>query len=215
MPDQKLRGRQFLIMCQNSVDFRRGNTSSQLVLLGACPGQEEWAARPQRPFAGQSGINLRNLLAVLDRLAGREMYGLRRGDFRSQNIDDYTLMNAHPVPKWPARDGRSTPRMVEVESADIRIDNPTLTQQPTTGQGYGREIWIQTQPNECCIKHISTVRALSRPPLRYSPTAGMRTKLPFCGLRSVPAFVSSTVDSVHFVQLNPLETENSYGGPVN
>ncbi|MBY6122828.1 hypothetical protein KUV64_27295 [Mameliella alba] len=129
-------------MCQNSVDFRRGNASPELVLLGACPGQEEWAAQPQRPFAGQSGRNLLSLLAVLDRLAGREMYGLRPGDFHSQNIDDYTLMNAHDVPKWRARDGRSTPRMSEVES---QINRTRLSRQLRTVRarvviGLGRPI---------------------------------------------------------------------------
>lgn len=102
-------------MIQNSIDFRRGDASPELVLLGACPGQEEWAATPQRPSAGQSGINLRSLLLVLNRLAGLEMYGLTRDDFRSQDVDAYTLMNAHHSPKWPARDRRSTPRMGEVE----------------------------------------------------------------------------------------------------
>jgi uracil-DNA glycosylase len=138
----KVTRRTVLFMCRNSVDFRCGNTSPQLVLLGACPGQEEWAARPQRPFAGRSGINLRFLLTVLNRLAGRESYGLRRGDFRSQNIDDYTLMNAHAVPKWPARDRRSTPRMVEVESADnlLRLSRQLQTVQARVVIGLGRPI---------------------------------------------------------------------------
>ncbi|NQY60708.1 MAG: hypothetical protein HRT49_11910 [Cognatishimia sp.] len=138
----KVTRRAVLFMCRNSVDFRCGNTSPQLVLLGACPGQEEWAARPQRPFAARSGINLLTLLAVLDRLAGRELYGLRRGDFRSQNIDDYTLMNAHAVPKWPARDGRSTPRMAEVESADNlpRLSRQLRAVQAKVVIGLGRPI---------------------------------------------------------------------------
>ncbi|WP_430521715.1 uracil-DNA glycosylase family protein [Alloyangia pacifica] len=129
-------------MCQNSVDFRRGNASPELILLGACPGQEEWVARPKRPFAGQSGVNLLSLLAVLDRLAEREMYGLRHGDFRSQNIDDYTLMNAHHVPKWPAQDGRSTPRMSEVESEVnlIRLTGQLRAVQARVVIGLGRPI---------------------------------------------------------------------------
>lgn len=129
-------------MCQNSVDFRRGNVNPELVLLGACPGQEEWAARPQRPFAGQSGINLRSLLEVLDRLAKGEMYGLRLHDFRSPNIDDYTLMNAYHVPKWRARDRRSTPRMWEVESPEnlTRLSAQTQSVQARVVIGLGRPV---------------------------------------------------------------------------
>ncbi|MBY6117199.1 hypothetical protein KUW09_23585 [Mameliella alba] len=102
----------------NSIDFRRGEANPELVLLGACPGQDEWAANPQRPFAGRSGINLGSLLDVLQVLANREMYGLRPDDFQSNIVDHYTLMNSHAVPKWVARDGRSTPRMPEVESRE-------------------------------------------------------------------------------------------------
>lgn len=129
-------------MCQNSVDFRRGNADPHVILLGACPGQEEWAARPQRPFAGQSGINLRSLLEVLDRLGEREMHGLRPSDFRSQDIDDYTLMNAHPVPKWRARDGCSTPRMAEVEApANIsRLSRQLEAVQARVVVGLGRPV---------------------------------------------------------------------------
>ena len=127
-------------MCQNSVDFRRGDASPQLVLLGACPGREEWIARPQRPFAGQSGANLRSLLVVLNGLAGREMYGLASDDFRTQNIDDYTLMNAHPAPKWRARDERTTPRMTEVESPDnlVRLSRQLQAVQARIVIGLGR-----------------------------------------------------------------------------
>ncbi|WP_083191440.1 uracil-DNA glycosylase family protein [Salipiger sp. CCB-MM3] len=129
-------------MCQNSVDFRRGDASPDLVLLGACPGQEESAARPQRPFAGQSGINLSSLLAVLNRLAEGEMYGLRPPDFRSLHIDDYTLMNAHHVPKWREQDRRSTPRMSEVESPEnlLRLSAQLRTVRARVVIGLGRPV---------------------------------------------------------------------------
>lgn len=105
-------------MCLNSIDFRRGDACPELVFLGACPGQEEWTANPQRPFAGRSGINLSSLLDVLRALPDKEMYGLLPNDFQSNIPDDYTLMNSHAVAKWDARDGRTTPRMPEVECPD-------------------------------------------------------------------------------------------------
>lgn len=112
-------------MCQNSIDFRRGNAHPSLVLLGACPGQDEWNADPQRPFAGRSGVNLRHLLEVLRDLPNKEVYGLQAGDFLSANLDDYTLMNSHADAKWLAEHGRSMPRMPEIESDDnlLRLTN--------------------------------------------------------------------------------------------
>lgn len=102
-------------MCQNSIDFRRGDAHPDLVLLGACPGQKEWEADPQRPFAGQSGVNLRSLLAVLRDLPNKEDYGLQANDFLSINLNDYTLMNSHAAAKWRAQHRRSTPGMFEVK----------------------------------------------------------------------------------------------------
>ena len=105
-------------MCINSLDFRRGDASPRLVLLGACPGQEEFIADPQRPFAGQSGQNLRSLLEVLRIRATAGEYGLLREDFQSNYPEDYTLMNSHAAAKWHAQDRRSTPRMSEVEAQE-------------------------------------------------------------------------------------------------
>lgn len=105
-------------MCLNSLDFRRGDASPHLVFLGACPGQEEFVADPQRPFAGQSGQNLRSLLEVLRNRATAGEYGLLRDDFQSNNPDDYTLMNSYAAAKWLAQDGRSTPQMSEVETRE-------------------------------------------------------------------------------------------------
>jgi len=124
------------------MDFRRGDASPALVLLGACPGKEEWAANPQRPFAGRSGANLGILLEVLRLRADREEYGLRRGDFQSNLLDDYTLMNSHAAPKWTAKDRRSTPRMPEIESQDnlARLANQLRAVQARVVVGLGRPI---------------------------------------------------------------------------
>lgn len=103
-------------MCVNNIDFRRGDLFPDLVFLGACPGQAEENAVPQRPFTGRSGVNLSILLQVLHNLENKESFGIRPGDFSTTNVDHYTLMNSHAAARWPARDGRSIPRMSEVQA---------------------------------------------------------------------------------------------------
>jgi uracil-DNA glycosylase len=103
-------------MCNTTVDFRQGDRYRDIVFLGACPGQVENDALPQRPFAGQSGRNLVPLLTVLNAIPENHIDGLRAEDFPSIRPDDYTLMNSHPESKWRGRDRRSTPRMSEVRN---------------------------------------------------------------------------------------------------
>ena len=129
-------------MCVNSIDFRRGNAHPNLVLLGACPGQGEWEADPQRPFAGRSGVNLRSLLEVLLDLPNKEVYGLQPGDFLSTSLDDYTLMNSHAEAKWPAEYRRSTPRMSEVGTREnrLRLTNQLRSVGARVVVGLGRPV---------------------------------------------------------------------------
>lgn len=129
-------------MCLNSIDFRRGNEHPTLVLLGACPGRDEARANPQRPFAGRSGVNLRSLLEVLRDLPNKAVYGLQANDFRSTNLDDYTLMNSHDEAKWPAQNRRSTPRMREVEAQGncIRLANQLRSVRARFVIGLGRPV---------------------------------------------------------------------------
>lgn len=129
-------------MCQNSIDFRRGNAHPNLVLLGACPGQDEWNADPQRPFAGRSGVNLRHLLELLRNLPNKEVYGLQAGDFQSTNLDDYTLMNSHADAKWLAEHRRTMPRMTEIESNDnlLRMTNQLRSVRARFVIGLGRSV---------------------------------------------------------------------------
>lgn len=102
---------------QNSiVDFRLGDRYPRLVLLGACPGKKEFEAK--RPFAGASGTNLAYLFEVLRKFASTspEEFGLSENDLSSNCLDDYTLMNSHPEPKWKIKGkGRTTPTLFEVE----------------------------------------------------------------------------------------------------
>ena len=129
-------------MCKNSIDFQRGNAHPDLVLLGACPGQNEWRAIPQRPFAGQSGVNLLSLLEVFRNQPDEVLCGLQPDDFISTNLDDYTLMNSHPEAKWPAEHGRSTPRMSEIGTQEnqLRLTNQLRSVGARFVVGLGRPI---------------------------------------------------------------------------
>lgn len=129
-------------MCLNTIDFRRGDAHPDLVFLGACPGQDEWIADPQRPFAGRSGVNLRCLLEVLGNLPNKGHYGLRPDDFLSRNLYDYTLMNSHAEPKWKAEHGRTTPRMSEIKAPENleRLTNQLRLVEARVVVGLGRPI---------------------------------------------------------------------------
>ncbi|MEY8142408.1 uracil-DNA glycosylase family protein [Falsihalocynthiibacter sp. CO-5D18] len=100
-------------MCQNEVDFRLGDEHSRVVLLGACPGQEEF--KQNRPFAGATGANLDRML--------EELYVLQGQHFPSSTRDDYTLMNAYGKPLWKGKDNdnRTIPTLTMV-SDDSNID---------------------------------------------------------------------------------------------
>jgi uracil-DNA glycosylase len=129
-------------MCENTIDFRLGNQFPDLVLLGACPGQNEFNAAPQRPFAGNSALNLRILFQVLRNLPNKGYYGFQADDFASDNPDDYTLMNSHHAAKWPAEHGLSTPRLSEVDSDDnlVRLRNQLECVEARVVIGLGRPI---------------------------------------------------------------------------
>lgn len=106
-------------MPDTTIDFRRGDRYPRLVLLGACPGKKEDGAN--RPFAGASGANLKNLFEVMGELAftAPEEFGMNENDFSSMRLDDYTLMNSHPAPKWKVNGkGRTTPTLFEVEKPE-------------------------------------------------------------------------------------------------
>lgn len=139
-------------MCPNVIDFRRGNQYPDLVLLGACPGQKEWNAQPRRPFAGRSGANLHILLRYLGNMPEKHLLGLNNDDFSSICIDDYTLMNSHPEPKWRSKDGRSTPWLREVDDPENiqRLITQLKEVEARVVVGLGRPL------------HVNDMRRLSR-----------------------------------------------------
>lgn len=124
------------------MHFRRGQKFPDLVFLGACPGQEEWNAIPRRPFAGQSGKNIRILLRVLQGISNKSKYGFMNSDFISLRLDDYTLMNSHPDAKWEAEHGRTTPKISEVKNAAniVRISDEIAEVNARIVIGLGRPV---------------------------------------------------------------------------
>ena len=94
-------------MCIPAADIRVGDENPGVLLVGACPGRDE--EEQNRPFAGQAG---RNLDIMLQRL-----HTLHPDIFASERADDYSMINAHSLPRYRNRvgyDGRTQPRKREV-----------------------------------------------------------------------------------------------------
>lgn len=98
-------------MCIQAADFRIGNANHRVLLVGACPGREE--EENGRPFVGQAGQNLSVML--------QRLHVLIPDIFTSERLDDYSLINAHSLPRYRGRDGfdgRTQPLKREVLAAE-------------------------------------------------------------------------------------------------
>lgn len=82
-------------MCISTAEFRIGDVHPRVLLVGACPGEDE--ERNGRPFSGQAGQNLRIML--------ERLHVLHPEVFPSDRLDDYSLINAHSLPRYRGRDG--------------------------------------------------------------------------------------------------------------
>lgn len=94
-------------MCQAGPDYRRGNQHPGIAIVGACPGARE--ETENRPFIGPAGANLAMMVSIIN--------GISPAKFPSVNRDDYTLLNAHPLPRYADRagyDGNTEPSQAEV-----------------------------------------------------------------------------------------------------
>ena len=101
-------------MCRVAADFRAGDRWPDILLVGACPGRDEEIQR--RPFAGQAGWNLCGMMASL--------HDHRPDLFLSGVPDDYSMLNAHPLPRYRQRadfNGRTQPTENEVLSQENRL----------------------------------------------------------------------------------------------
>jgi uracil-DNA glycosylase len=94
-------------MCHQTADFRLGGTCCKILLVGACPGKAE--EDQGRPFIGGAGKNLRIMIAALN---------VHSPDlFCSDDLEDYSLLNAHDLPRYVGRvgyDGNSEPTRDQV-----------------------------------------------------------------------------------------------------
>jgi uracil-DNA glycosylase len=100
-------------MCVSTADFRIGDVHPRVLLVGACPGRDE--EELGRPFVGNAGGNL---TVMLQRLHHCFPY-----IFPSELLDDYSLINAHSLPRYRGRDGfdgRTQPRKREVLANENR-----------------------------------------------------------------------------------------------
>jgi len=101
-------------MCIQAADFRIGDANHRVLLVGACPGREE--EENGRPFAGQAGQNLSVML--------QRLHVLLPNIFASERLDDYSLINAHSLPRYRGRDGydgRTQPLKREVLAAENQV----------------------------------------------------------------------------------------------
>ncbi len=91
----------------SKADFRRGDEFPSIVFVGACPGKQE--ELKGRPFAGAAGANLRIMLVTLNEKMPEH--------FPSSELEAYTLLNAHDLPRYKGRDGfdgKTTPPKKDV-----------------------------------------------------------------------------------------------------
>ncbi|MEO9465798.1 MULTISPECIES: uracil-DNA glycosylase family protein [Roseobacteraceae] len=100
-------------MCIPAADVRISEINPRILLVGACPGRDEEIQG--RPFAGQAGQNLNVML--------QRLHTLHPDIFPSGRADDYSMLNAHSLPRYRARDGfdgRTQPLKREVLAQDNR-----------------------------------------------------------------------------------------------
>jgi uracil-DNA glycosylase len=101
-------------MCQVSADFRRGVELANILLVGACPGREE--EQNGRPFVGTAGQYLRSMFRTLN--LHWPCF------FPSADPDEYSMLNANPLPRYRARagfGGLTQPTKTEVMAAENRV----------------------------------------------------------------------------------------------
>lgn len=94
-------------MCRAGADYRRGDQHPNIAIVGACPGAEE--EREGRPFIGDAGTHLAVMVGIIN--------GISPAKFPSATRDDYTLLNAHSLPRYKGRagyDGNTEPSQPEV-----------------------------------------------------------------------------------------------------
>ena len=96
-------------MCLAGPDYRLGDQYPEIALMGACPGAQE--EEQGRPFIGDAGTHLTAMIRIINAISPAK--------FPSEHRDEYTLLNAHPLPRYEGRaeyDGNTQPTKPEVMS---------------------------------------------------------------------------------------------------
>lgn len=100
-------------MCLAGPDYRLGDQHPEIALMGACPGARE--EERGRPFIGDAGAHLAAMISIINTMSPAK--------FPSRDRDDYTLLNAHPLPRYVGRagyDGNTEPTRPQV-MCDVNI----------------------------------------------------------------------------------------------
>lgn len=141
-------------MCIPAADFRIGDANPRVLLVGACPGRDE--EENGRPFAGQAGQNLAIML--------QRLHALRPDIFPSARLDDYSLINAHLLPRYRGRDGydgRTQPLKREVLAHENRVRFAAQVQhlEPETVVYLGKAAEFARGIVEGVVEQIQAYRA--------------------------------------------------------
>ena len=159
-------------MCVPAADIRVGDLHRRVLLVGACPGRDEEANG--RPFSGEAGQNLNIML--------QRLHALHPNIFPTGRADDYSMVNAHSLPRYPGRqgyDGRTQPRKREVLAQEnrARLVAHLLAIQAERvvylgkAAGFSHEVILALQPN------IQAYRT------GHPSTQAWNTRLPYVGLQ--------------------------------
>ena len=160
-------------MCIPAADFRIGDTNPKVLLVGACPGRDEEVCG--RPFAGQAG---RNLAIMLQRL-----HALRPDIFPSVRLDDYSLINAHSLPRYLGHegyDGRPQPLKQDVltEENRARFSAQVRHLEPETVVYLGRAAEFAHEIVEAIVEQIQVYR------VGHPSTPAWNTRPNYVGMRA-------------------------------
>jgi uracil-DNA glycosylase len=145
----------------------------RVLLVGACPGADE--EKHGRPFVGNSG---QNLAVMLQRL-----HVLRPDIFPSERLDDYSLINAHSLPRYRGRegyDGRTEPLREEILANENRTRFATQIEhlEPTTIVYLGVTAEFAHEITETTVAEFQAYRT------SHSSTPAWNTKADYIGIQA-------------------------------
>lgn len=122
-------------MCQAGPDYRQGDEHPHIAIIGACPGRQEEEAG--RPFIGPTGANLALMVPIIN--------GISPVKFPSANRDDYTLLNAHPLPRYQVQ-GQPKVRTQPTKTEILDVNNVARLIQQLQSTNIARVILAGKKP---------------------------------------------------------------------